>query len=368
MESFHWDAHFETGLTDVDAQHRQLVNLINGFGDLLGGPDAALQAGLAHTIEQLVAYSHQHFGDEEALMLASGVDARHQTEHLAAHREFFAAVAEMLAGQGDGRAARPDNILKFLVHWLACHILGMDQALARQIHAIRQGTPADVAYAPHSDVADGAIGPMLRALNGLFHEVSLRNRELMELNRTLEARIEERTRSLALANEQLAAIALTDALTGLPNRRHCLHTLAALWEESAATGKPLAVMMVDADGFKQVNDTCGHDAGDRVLRELARALRYSVRTDDVVCRLGGDEFIVICPATATAGAVQVAETLRRTVAALQVRLEDGAWQGSVSVGVAARAPAMAGHEELIKAADNAVYAAKKRGRNCVVAA
>jgi diguanylate cyclase (GGDEF)-like protein len=123
--------------------------------------------------------------------------------------------------------------------------------------------------------------------------------------------------------------------------------------------------MVDADGFKQINDNYGHDAGDEVLRQLARNLRYAVRTDDIVCRLGGDEFFVICQGTPQEGAMRLAEKMRQAIAALRVPAGSGAWHGSVSIGVAARMAGMEKYEALIKAADEGVYAAKKNGRNCV---
>lgn len=125
-------------------------------------------------------------------------------------------------------------------------------------------------------------------------------------------------------------------------------------------------MMIDADGFKKINDQYGHDAGDEVLRELSRQLRYALRTDDVVCRLGGDEFLVICPATSLAGAMHAAEVLRQEIAKLQVAVSGGGhWQGSISVGVAVRTAAMQGPEDLIRAADDGVYIAKRNGRNRV---
>jgi len=124
-------------------------------------------------------------------------------------------------------------------------------------------------------------------------------------------------------------------------------------------------MMIDADHFKEVNDTYGHDAGDLVLRELATALKHAVRSDDIVCRLGGDEFFIICPQTDKAGGMHFAETICQSIAALRVPTGDGAWQGSVSIGVAARSDEMDNLDELMKLADEGVYLAKKAGKNCV---
>jgi hemerythrin len=212
---------------------------------------------------------------------------------------------------------------------------------------------------------EGATEPLLHALNGLFHQVSLQNHKLLELNRTLEDKVTERTAELMEANRKLQEMALTDMLTGLPNRRHAMTRLALDWSESLRDGTPLACMMIDADGFKQVNDKHGHDAGDQVLRQLASHLRYCMRTDDVVCRLGGDEFLIICPRTTLEGALHAAESTRQAIAQLRVPTGDGVWLGSISVGVAVRTPDMQNPEDLIKEADQGVYIAKREGRNCV---
>jgi hemerythrin len=128
----------------------------------------------------------------------------------------------------------------------------------------------------------------------------------------------------------------------------------------------LSCMMIDVDGFKQINDTYGHDAGDEVLRQLAHTLKDSVRTDHFTARLGGDEFLIICPDTDLNGALIIAEKMRCVVDAMRVPTgNDGVWKGSISVGVACRAEAMKGPDDLIKAADNGVYLAKEAGRNCV---
>lgn len=184
---------------------------------------------------------------------------------------------------------------------------------------------------------------------------------------TIEARIAERTQALLEQNRQLESMALTDELTGLSNRRHALMTFAREWMASVQQNIPLACLMIDADGFKQINDNHGHDAGDEVLRRLSDCLREAVRAVDIVCRLGGDEFLVICPGTPLDVAMQLAEQMRLRVSGLCVPVKGGQWQGSISVGVAARRPGMDNLEALIKLADSGVYMAKRRGRNCVAA-
>ena len=165
-----------------------------------------------------------------------------------------------------------------------------------------------------------------------------------------------------LAMEKLAT---TDVLTGLPNRRFALQALERLWAEANDNTAALGCLLIDADGFKSVNDTYGHDAGDKVLRELAKHLKNSVRTDDIVCRLGGDEFLVICPNTNKEGLENIANQIQNHIRDLSIQVLGGTWHGSISIGAAIKTPVMHNMEELIKAADNGVYAAKKNGRNCV---
>jgi hemerythrin len=203
------------------------------------------------------------------------------------------------------------------------------------------------------------------ALNGLFQLVSRRNKALSALNQNLEAMVEDRTRELVKANADLEILALTDVLTELPNRRHAMLQLHELWKEAGQLNGNLACMMIDADRFKSINDTYGHDAGDRVLKRLAQELQHSVRSDDIVCRMGGDEFLIICPYTPLDGALHVAELTRANIAGLRVQAGVGFWQGSISVGVAANSGETVSVDDFLKAADEAVYMAKNAGGNCV---
>ncbi len=365
MESFVWNDCYITGLSEVDRQHHHLIDVINRYGELLKRQEGALAEDIEAVFGELAAYAVYHFREEEQLMVSERVDARHIQRHRDEHAAFLQEVTRMHGtGAAEGQEAA-ESLLRFLTHWLAYHILGSDKAMAQQIAAIGSDTtPQDAYLAAHTE-QDPATAALLHALNGLFHQVSERNRALFTMNQTLEARVAERTRELSEANQRLEDLAMTDVLTGLPNRRHGLRSLEREWQAALDKGTSLACMMIDADGFKAINDTCGHDAGDEVLRRLSRQLCHGVRTDDLVCRLGGDEFLVICADTSLEGALQLAEQLRLAVAAMHVPAGSGVWHGSISIGVAVRDAAMAEFESLIKLADEGVYLAKRRGRNCV---
>jgi hemerythrin len=368
MESFLWDEHYVTGLDTVDKQHHQLVDMINRFGNLLTQPENWFPGEIEKVFADLTAYAKYHFTEEESLMESTGVDTRHLDYHRNEHIRFLEEVTQMHVEMTSENRDKAKPLLKFLTHWLAYHILGSDQSMAKQIAAIKNGKSAGDAYLSEERAREGAVEPLLHALGGLFQQVSERNRELFQLNQTLEARVMQRTKELDIANQQLQSLALTDVLTGLPNRRHAIDLMNLVWQESVRENTAFSCMMIDADGFKQINDHYGHDAGDEVLRQLSRGMLYSVRTDDMVCRLGGDEFLVICPKTSLEGVLKLAEKLRQAVGEMRVIAGSGVWKGSVSIGVAQRKVTMNSIEALIKAADEGVYLAKRNGRNCVALA
>jgi hemerythrin len=237
--------------------------------------------------------------------------------------------------------------------------------MARQITAIQAGASSSAAFRSAVKTQDPATAILVHSMDRLFRQISERNRQLFELNQSLEARVAQRTQELSEANLRLEGLALTDTLTGLANRRAAMRKLHAEWAEVESRRQPLSCIVIDADGFKEVNDQFGHDAGDEVLKRLAFCLSESVRSDDTLCRLGGDEFLVICSRTPLLGAMQMAEGIRRRASELRVPVGPDTWHGSVSSGVAVRDPGMAGPDDLLKAADQGMYLAKRGGRNRV---
>jgi two-component system, cell cycle response regulator len=192
-----------------------------------------------------------------------------------------------------------------------------------------------------------------------------RNEMLARVNTQVRRkRYTERLRSDVQHSIELA---ITDSLTGLHNRRYMESHLDTLVSQALARGKPLAVLLADIDHFKAVNDTFGHGVGDEVLKEFARRLRRNTRGADFACRLGGEEFVVVMPETDAGLASLVAERFRQRIAEEPFPIRSGAEHVSitVSVGVAAVQGPEDGQGRLLERADEALYDAKRHGRNRV---
>lgn len=178
---------------------------------------------------------------------------------------------------------------------------------------------------------------------------------------------------LAIANarlyQQTLELSYTDPLTGIPNRRHVFTRLEQEVSRSLRFGDELAVLMIDLDLFKQINDAHGHGVGDAVLRSVAVALQRNVRKVDMVARYGGEEFVVVLPRISREEAREVAEKLRRAVAATPLPGPAGApVQVTISVGLATFGQDATDVAALLERADVALYEAKHAGRNRVASA
>jgi len=200
--------------------------------------------------------------------------------------------------------------------------------------------------------------------------VRARERRLVAAQERLEATVAERTDELRLLNEQLSELAITDGLTSLPNRRSILGSAEEAFSLARRRGMPFSVAMIDFDHFKAINDTLGHSEGDRLLVEGARRMVTCLRTEDLVGRYGGEEFLAVFPLTGGDGALAVAERLRQAVAEVKLAAPEGVAlpraHAAVSIGIATMTGEDRALDDLLRRADKALYQAKQAGRDRIV--
>ncbi|MFM0441078.1 diguanylate cyclase [Paraburkholderia strydomiana] len=168
-----------------------------------------------------------------------------------------------------------------------------------------------------------------------------------------------------VTSDNLARLLTTDHLTGVSSRAHFFEIAEAEVARAKKHGRPLSVVMLDADYFKRINDTAGHQAGDAVLKRIAGEAKGLLRASDTVARLGGEEFVLMLPSTTTSEAMAVAERLRAAVERARIDTAVGQLKATVSLGVASLSHTDPTLEGLLADADRALYDAKRAGRNCV---
>lgn len=191
--------------------------------------------------------------------------------------------------------------------------------------------------------------------------INLLAEELNSVYQEFEDRVETRTRELEAAHRQMQRMAMSDALTGTANRTALMHELAVALLAADGGDKRPAVLMIDLDEFKDINDSFGHQTGDQVLVEVARRIRWAVRRGDTVARLGGDEFAVLLPQTGLTTAMSVAARIQEALGEC-IRVEEIDVWPHASIGVHAALPGESAEDIMVRA-DTAMYSAKDSGRS-----
>lgn len=269
--------------------------------------------------------------------------------------------AQVLAGASDLKAALVSfEILATLVFaGLAWWIAGL---LSKPIHELSSLARQIEHGEEHVDFAvktgSFEVRELIGALHGMSDTLETRKQALIESNR----RVMERSEELEKANEGLRKLSRRDALTGLANRLSADERLNDEFVRMKRTEAGYAVLMMDIDFFKRVNDTYGHAVGDEVLKHVGRILKATVRESDFVARYGGEEFLAILPATRFEDACQVAGKIQQAIGANPM-LPVGSI--TISVGLALASPAQLDHNEVVHQADDWLYEAKRSGRNRV---
>ena len=303
-----WDWDLQAGELSWSAWHYALFGL-----------DMKQAVGAPHDFEEHI-HPDDKVGLEQAIQRARDTHAEFRHEYRVVLPD---GTARWVAGHGrffydaDGKAIRMTGVLMDVTerHWL------LEQMEAQ-----------------------------MTQLQATFHALETRRHQLEETNARL-----------ARANTRLEELATTDELTGLKNKRALTEFLDMEYRKAVRSQRPLSVILLDADNFKQVNDLCGHPTGDVVLRRIGELLQSHTRQTDMAARFGGEEFVYVLPDTDQAGAIAVAERVRLT-------LETYPWREhsvTASFGVATAVLAAANAADLIDRADRALYHSKRGGRNRV---
>lgn len=257
-------------------------------------------------------------------------------------------------------AAAAIAILLILTFWVASVLSRPLERLAKQAKRIEQGDET-ASLENSTDVSE--LRNLTDALRGMTWKLIQRREALAESNLQLEHKVSERTAELATANAQLRLQARRDALTGLDNRLAVNERLHEEFLRMKRSKRPYAVLLMDIDYFKRINDTHGHAVGDEVLVAVAQLLKASLRESDFVARHGGEEFIALLIDTDSHHAAQVAEKIRAVIAAAKLPTVGHV---TISIGVAMATPDDADEDESVRDADHYLYEAKRAGRNRVV--
>jgi diguanylate cyclase (GGDEF)-like protein len=215
----------------------------------------------------------------------------------------------------------------------------------------------------------GLSSPMALAIeNALLYAKSRQAEEkLQKASDHLEKEVMNRTAELKKTRDKLELLSITDAMSGLYNYRYLIQSLEAEFRRAIRYKRTIALLLIDIDYFKNLNDTYGHLCGDFVIKTVANLLKSNVRGTDVVARYGGDELAVMVIETSTKSALEVAEKLNREIANHPFQWQTKQLSVNVSIGLAtAPAPGIQCVSDLVDAADRALYQAKKAGRNAVI--
>ncbi|MBA1292525.1 diguanylate cyclase [Pseudomonas lurida] len=251
-------------------------------------------------------------------------------------------------------------VFGLVAYYLASTLSRPIERLAKSAKQVQDQQPGAVFPQEHAVLEIAQLG---RSLAGMTQSLLSKERELQEANASLEATVAQRTADLTQANAELLKLATHDALTGVYNRRRFDEKLAENSLLFQRTGRTFALLLIDADYFKRINDTYGHAIGDDVLAHLASVIEKTTRATDFVARYGGEEFAVLLPEVDEPDSPEVvAEKIRAAVAAA---VFPTVGQMTVSIGIGVAEPADRDSLALLKRADLRLYEAKAAGRNKV---
>jgi len=364
FEILPWNDNFNTGHEIIDEQHRTLVNLLNKLGRTL---IEQKPADVISATDELANYANVQFANEEAIWLKYFDD----DSWLKAHQHNHAAFMPKIKDLKEKNAGRPlsviaEDIMKFLIRWLAFHIIEEDKRMAIAIEAIKSGASVEEAKIIANNEMSTSLHDLIETILNMYDDLSstaivlLRERNA---RRRAEAQLKE-------ANRKLAELSNTDQLTGLYNRRYLDVVFDRESRRALRDHSMLAYYMIDVDHFKNYNDNYGHPAGDMILKQVADCLKKTCRRPhDYVFRVGGEEFGILTTLRSEAVADTFGEIIRKSIEDLKIPHEysEVNIHITISIGGHCCTPATGcKFKDYMEIADRRLYIAKTHGRNRVV--
>jgi len=472
-EIFPWNANFELGIDVIDQQHQRLVDLINKLANRLATNSSDVI--INEVLDELTDYTIYHFTTEEAIWNKHLSTNQMVQEHEATHQDFIDKVTKVKEAMHTLRDTDVcEEVLSFLTHWLAFHILDTDRRMAKIVLGIKQGMDVQQAKAHADQEMSGAMTALIETVLKMYDSLSSQTLELMREIAQRQRAEQKLLLSKSVIDHTFEAVFVTDAsgvlvdanpsfctyvnldyehiigaafhtlkpelfaqqaakdiwttsasdghcsgevscldasggkeaawltlsvimndqgeienyagvlssvsqlierqhsleleanhdqLTGLPNRRLLGDRLEQALQHQQRNQKQLAVCFLDLDGFKAVNDTLGHDAGDQLLCEVAKRLQSLLRGEDTLARIGGDEFVLLLGNLSNTHGLTT--LLDRVLTCIQQAIPINGKQAhvSASIGVSLCPDHANDAETLLKHADQAMYKAKESGKS-----
>ena len=371
FEVFPWNKNFETGIAIIDEQHKKLVSLLN---ELAGTLTHNNQLEINRVFDELAEYANFHFETEEAIWVEYFDDDSWLSSHQLNHSSFLPKVLELKEEDTNKPLIEiVECIVKFLIRWLAFHIIDNDKRMAFVVHNMGKGLTFEEAKIASDKKMNGSIRVVIETVLAMYDGLSSRTLDLMRERherQQVEEELHKANLQLRDVNKKLEELAITDQLTGLFNRRHFNNVFKRELKRASREKTFLSLIILDIDFFKRLNDNYGHSEGDRVLVQVGKQLtNLCQRPGDYAFRLGGEEFSILAANLEVQGTVEFAEIIRKGIEALGIPHEysDITKILTVSVGSVTMVPDETDTiDDYMSVADTRLYKAKELGRNQVV--
>lgn len=364
FEIFPWNENLMTGISQIDDEHKIIVNLINKLAnDLTQDKEFEVE----DTFNELALYAEFHFKNEEKIWEKYLSGNELVLLHKKSHDSFLPEIIKLKEHHKDKTFTQmTEEILLFLIRWLAFHIVDEDKRLALILNSLNQGKHIDEAISDASDFRSNSTDNLIDTILAMYDNLSLK---AISLIRERKARIIAENELLE-TNKKLEKLSITDQLTNLYNRRYFDEIFDRELKKSKRNKTIISLIIIDIDYFKRINDTYGHAFGDVVLKNIVTCLKkVCKRPNDFVFRVGGEEFTLLLTNEDTNCAISLISILQKSIRDLKIPNinSDISDYLSISGGLISLIPYQEDSiDSILKIADDRLYIAKQSGRNKIV--